>query len=258
MHTSNLARFPRTPAAPHLMTLLALCAMVLAPLAQSRAGDIAGHQVIGFSPDASHFAFIEYGSQDGSGAAYANLYILDMAADRYVGGSPFKIGGGEGNGLTISGAMDEAKVAASGALREFNITMPGLMVAAAPPMQQEIDRQSITFSSVAVLPMLSRDNPVTLSLETIPLPGPDYCFQPEDTVGYALTLTTVDGSEEIHRDARIPTSRGCAYDYEIASVWTPVESRGTAAVALISVISQGFEGQRDRRFAAIPLALPGL
>jgi predicted secreted protein len=248
----------RKPIRPYAAALLLLCAMAMVPFGESRAGDIAGHQVIGFSPDSSHFAFLEYGSQDGSGAAYANLFILDLQADRYVGGSPFRIGGGEGNGLTIGGAMEDAKAAASGALRDLNITMPGLLVAAAPPMQQDIDGKSVTFSSVAVVPMLSRDTPVRLSLETFALPGPEYCFEPDATVGYALSLTTASGTTEIHRDTRIPTSRGCAYDYEIAAVWTPVESRGTTGVALISVISQGFEGQRNRRFAAIPLALPGL
>jgi predicted secreted protein len=237
------------------LAALGLALLVVQP---AKAGDIAGHQALGFSADAGHFAFVEFGTQDGSGAAYANLYILDLAADSYVGGSPFRVGGGENMDFTMATAIAQAKANAEDALSGFGIDMPALLVAAAPPTQLRIDRKSVSFHTIPVVPPLGRMIPSKLTLETITLPGPDYCFEPDATRGFAIRLTNGAETIEVHRDASIPSSRGCALDYEIGSVWVPVESRGNAAVALISVISQGFEGQRDRRFAAIPLSLSGI
>ncbi|MEM8878679.1 MAG: DUF2259 domain-containing protein [Pseudomonadota bacterium] len=246
---------------PRFKTLFfAAVALALVSLwpAAAKAGDTAGHQALGFSANASHFAFVEFGSQAGSGAAYANLYILDLAADSYVGGSPFRVGGGENMDFTIATAIEQAKADAASALSSFGIAMPALLAAAAPPTQLNIDRKTASFHSIPVIPPLSRMIPTKLTLETFSLPGPDYCLEPTVTRGFAVRLTNGAETVEIHRDTSIPSSRGCALNYEIGAVWIPVESQGNAAVALISVISSGFEGQRSRRLAAIPLSLTGI
>jgi len=49
------------------------------------AGDAAYPEAIGFSDDGTRFAFAEWGRQDGSGFAYANLYVIDLAKDAWLG-----------------------------------------------------------------------------------------------------------------------------------------------------------------------------
>ena len=48
----------------------------------AEAGDYADRTILGFSPDGSTFAFEEFGVQDGSGFAYANIYMIDTGAGR--------------------------------------------------------------------------------------------------------------------------------------------------------------------------------
>lgn len=59
------------------------------------AADAAEIHVLGFSTDASHFAFEEFGISDGSGIAYSSLYVINTLEDRWVKPSPFRIQGQE-------------------------------------------------------------------------------------------------------------------------------------------------------------------
>jgi len=51
---------------------------------QSRAGDAATLNILGFSSDGSVFAFEEYGVQDGSGFPYANRFYIDTETDTFM------------------------------------------------------------------------------------------------------------------------------------------------------------------------------
>ena len=69
----------------------ALLAVSLAVATPALAGDRALIDFIGFSADARYLAFEEFGVQDGSGFPYSNIYILDLPADKWAGGSPFLV-----------------------------------------------------------------------------------------------------------------------------------------------------------------------
>jgi len=55
------------------------------------AADASDRAIIGFSKDGSHFAFEEYGMQDGSGFPYADIYIINLKTDKWVKGSPIRV-----------------------------------------------------------------------------------------------------------------------------------------------------------------------
>ena len=71
-----------------LVAVVIACTLCAAP---ASAGDFAERHIFGFSPDGSHFAFEEYGVQDGSGFPYSNIYIVDVANDSWLPGTPLRV-----------------------------------------------------------------------------------------------------------------------------------------------------------------------
>ena len=55
------------------------------------AADGAQSRAIGFSPDGKYFAFEQYGVQDGSGFEYADIFVIELASDTWVKGTPVKV-----------------------------------------------------------------------------------------------------------------------------------------------------------------------
>jgi len=81
-----------TPVAALLVLLAALVGLntgvrgaLASPLTQSFP--------IGFNAEASHFAFVTYQTSDVEQTGSAVLYMLELAGDRYVGGTPRGYGG---------------------------------------------------------------------------------------------------------------------------------------------------------------------
>ncbi len=232
-----------------LTALFALAAPLVASPAPTRAGDIAAYQVIGYSPNARYFAFVEYGRQDGSGFPYANLFVVDLDKDSFAAG-PFRVRL-ENELASVGDALAQARDQASSALRSLSISEPARLAAADPPDEEDTDTKSLSFRPVQASPAISEF--VRLSLETFPLPPPSGCEDLGEMVGFALSLQSGDGAEEVYRDKTIPKSRNCPLDYQVSGVWMPMDPDPDRAVAMISVMSFGFEG-RDRRLIAVPVA----
>ena len=70
---------------------LAAAGLWIALVAGASAGDRALIDFIGYSDDARYFAFEEFGIQDGSGFAYSSVYVVDLATDSWVLGTPVKV-----------------------------------------------------------------------------------------------------------------------------------------------------------------------
>ncbi len=224
--------------------------------APALAGDAAQFTPLGFSLDGRYFAYEEFGVQDGSGFPFSNVFILDVAEDKWAGGSPFRaVIEDEKPGLAEARA--EAAGQAAKAIADLAITEPAVIVAMNADGTPIEDRKSLVFGPLG----FGLDEPndsSTLTLTTFPSTSSvpcveDYGFEPP--VGFALTLKPFDRSEaEIHRDKAVPASRGCTVDYRLSAVvvpfnWTWHERQ---PVAMVSVYSHGFEGP-DRRFIAVPI-----
>lgn len=219
----------------------------------SLAGDRALIDYVGFSQGFDYFAFEEFGIQDGSGFAYANLYVVDLVNDAWVVGTPIRVQA-EDEAKTLADVRAEAMALARDHIEGFAIDVPVEIAALIGDGVPDTDARSLAFGAPAYLPgTVSGD--YTISLSTFPTDAASPCGQWFDIepLGYALSLSDGGAERVVHRDTSLPRSRGCPFDYRIHSVVMPF--MGTSlehAVAIISVYPGGFEGP-DRRFLAVPL-----
>ena len=78
------------------------------------------------------FAYEEFGIQDGSGSAYANIYFIDTAKDEYLPGSPIRVQAPE-NDSSLRRVRAEAAAKASPAIAHYSLNdHPGQLVALNP------------------------------------------------------------------------------------------------------------------------------
>jgi predicted secreted protein len=230
------------------LVLVLGASMLTAP---ALAGDRAMIEYLGFSGDGRYFAFEEFGIQDGSGFPYSTIYVIDLPADDWVSGSPYRTTL-EDDGADLEDARDAALEQAEAKLEALDISVAPYLIALNGDGEEIGDGHSLTFGDpgYGLNPI---ESPGELMLDTIPLPSNQDCSIIDDEVfGFVLSL---DG-EEIHADAGpLPASRGCVMDYRIHAVVRPAEwfFGGTPhTVAIISTYPFGFEGP-DRRFLAVPL-----
>lgn len=235
---------------------LALLAFVI----PAWAGDRAGIDFIGFSENGGFFAFEEFGIQDGSGFAYANLYVLDLAKDAWVKGTPIDVRV-EDESHTIASVRAQALGQARPVLDRLGIGHPIDILAFKGDGALDNDDQTLRFGRPGY-GMAAPDQIYALSLSTISdgIDPPECASWGESHVaGFALTLSVDGKSNEVYRDRNVPESRGCPQGYRLYAVVTPFDDLAAFApdltevmIAIVSVYSMGFEGP-DRRFIAVPL-----
>ncbi|MDR6818817.1 putative secreted protein [Neorhizobium sp. 2083] len=231
----------------------AFAAMLFA--GSTSAADIASVRPIGFSADGAVFAFEEYGIQDGSGFPYANIYALDLNKDTYLPGTPFRVRLEE-DGATVAKARWQVHNAADVVVETHELTNhPGELVAFNPITEIGTDPHQLRYRSVPAMPPVGEAN--TLVLEEVSQPlGPQCEGIVDKMVSFRLRFTERDGKpvdDVVHEDQRIPPSRGCVTGYRLAGVVSGASLEGAAVeVALVMVLSAGFEGQNGR-WIAIPL-----
>ena len=243
--------YARQPTGRTRLAVAAILFLVAALLAllpsRASAGDLAAWQIVGYSNNASHYAFAEYGRQDGSGFPYATLYVIDLDQDKYVGGAPFRALI-ENEAASVAQTLAQVHANAAGALATYAISQPGRLVAADPPGEEDANRRALAFHAAPVFPHIDAARKLTLT--TVNLPDQPMCAQMGQTFGFALALDGV----EIYRDTSIPKSRNCPLDYQVAGIVMPMSEPAGRAVAMISVLQVGFEGP-SRRLIAVPVRL---
>lgn len=230
-------------------------------IAPALAGDRAGIGFLGYSPDGRYFAFDEFGLQDGSGFAYANVYVLDLQTDKWVKDTPVRVRLDD-DASTIVAARAKAHGQAQKVLDALAIGAP-VDIMALNGDGALGDSQTLAFGRPGY-GMAPPAQSHQLSLSTVDAPlGEPQCAQwsAAEVKGFALTLTTEGSSREVYRDQSVPKSRGCPQGYRLYGVIAPFDAIGgftpnslTGLVAIISVYVTGFEGP-DRRFIAVPLGL---
>jgi len=237
---------------------LAALAFVAGSVAPALAGDRALLQPIGYSADGRYFAFEEFGIQDGSGFAYANVHVVDLASDTWVKGSPFKARASEANpDEKLASIRATAANAARATLGDLAIEEPADILALVGDGVAG-DGSSLTFAMQFAGAVLASDMPETvLTLSRFNLPGAASCTDLLDqpTKGFALTITHDGTDEEIYRDTRLPESRFCPMDYRLYAVMRPMNNSQAGLLAVVSSYPFGFEGP-DRRFLVVPLPAP--
>ena len=245
------------------MRARAFLAALLLGTTPALAADGAAFNAIGYSPDSRYFAFEQYGVQDGSGFPYWDVFVIDLKANEWVKGSPYRALV-ESEEAKPAAAREQARTAAAPSLKELDISQPAELVAANPATEAVPDRERLTFdrwyesggarsgekSQLGVR--------FELSVEKIPLPRPATCPEGDgDSFGVRVSLKDLQTgtSRVIHEDKAIPDSRNCPAAYDVAAVVAqtgmPVTDR---LVALIGVYARGFEGL-NHRFIAVPFTI---
>jgi predicted secreted protein len=200
----------------------ALPLLFLLLLGLARAGDAATLEFWGFSPDGKYLAFEQYGTRDGSGFPYAELYVVEVARNVIVAAA---------NVVIQSDRPGEARRRAftqsQAALRRYRIAQ-GNQGRFAGAVGKNHAAQSLEFSAAGAT--------YTLELTTLEAPASRNCLT--DPKLLELRLSSGRNARVLQRDSRLPASRACAHDYEIHSVFV----LGSSLAVFVRVTRDGFEG----------------
>lgn len=237
--------------------LARIVALVLTLAVPAGAAELSTYDPIGFSPDGTRFAFAEHGVTDGAGAPYANGFVIDVASDSFVSGTPVRLGGGEPGDLSevairarVEGLREEVRVLVDEAAGEASWRR-GDLLAFSPVTDRDRDGRSMTVNPVYLDAIV--DGTLTVQLETIPFASDENGCPDFGTpiVGFRLTLEDGHHLVTLSDDSSVPASRGCPLDYRIAGIETYRAADGTRSVAvLVQMLTIGFEG-RDGRWLAV-------
>ncbi|MGI9515023.1 MAG: DUF2259 domain-containing protein [Anderseniella sp.] len=235
----------------YLWAIIAVIAhlAVCAPLAV--AADASDRAIIGFSMDGSHFAFEEYGVQDGSGFPYANIYIIDLKNDKWVKGSPIRVIVRDEN-ATAHTARHQALTEAAPLIEKYGTVQPIKLLASNAVGERVTSPHKMTFKRFHNLSTLW-----TVQLTEIDIEQPGECKPYSPVRGFALS-TKIEGqgqAVEVYRDKKLPKSRGCPESYKLADIIAFGENENAPVVVLVHKLTFGFEG-RDARFIAAAVKLP--
>lgn len=243
-------------AAKAATALLGASVLLLTALAMPAfAGDRALIDFIGFSEDSRYFAFEEFGIQDGSGFAYSSIYVVDLASDSWVVGTPIRIQADD-ESVTLSQIRAEVQLQAADDIETLGIDVPVEIAALIGDGTPKTDAQTLRFGAPAYNPGdVSGDYELQLSSFATTAASPCKEWFSVDPQGYELVIAD-DGNERLlHRDTTLPRSRGCPVTYRLYGVVLPFNAGSIGdAVGIVSVYPGGFEGP-DRRFIAVPLGL---
>lgn len=255
---TELARFLRQFMAFSITFMLAAMLATMLAAQPVLAGDSALAEPIGFSRDGSYFAFEEFGIADGTGLAYASLYVVDLNQNVWVVGTPVRAVA-EDSKATIGQLRQQARQQALQVLTDLEIDRPAQLLAANGDGQPDIDRDLIRFGLPRPTPQAQTHQSVRgdfkLALSTFPTAASSPCKQwfGGPALGFRLTDVSAGGATELFSDDVLSRSRGCPVAYDISAIYAPFQATdASSAVALISVYQRGFEGL-DRRFVAEPV-----
>jgi len=226
--------------------------LALGAFTSALAGESAQFDAIGYSEDGRYFAFEQFGIQDGSGFAYAEIFLIDLTTDSFVGGAPFETRI-DTELVPVAAARAQAHADAESALTEYGISRPAVPLALRGDGELADDGLSIAYG-IPSYGLAEIDGEYTLNLDIFKAPSSQDCELFEGSpMGVAVTLQTGGITEEIYRDTRVPASRHCVITYKFYGIFGPFNSwDNSSSVAVLSVWSHGFEGP-DRRFIALPV-----
>lgn len=250
--TRNAVRVGLARLAASLLTVMALAL-------PAAAADRALINMLGYSADGNYFAFEQFGIQDGSGFAYSDVFVIDLANDKWTYGTPFEVQADDEE-RSLADVRAEALAKAKDKLDEYKIEVPAEIVALIGEGEYATDTGTrIHWSTPACCGAgATQADAQSLILELRGITSTeDYC-KDMNPVGYNLYYQDKFGVRELHMDGDVlPKSRGCTLDYRIHSVVEPYsEYYGidftARRIAIIAAYPFGFEGV-DRRFLVVPI-----
>lgn len=231
------------------------------------AGDAAGLEFLGFSRDASHLAFEQYGIRDGSGFPYSEVFLIDVARNRFRASAV--LGGPAFEGRSLESVRQEARRRMAAEFARVGLTpgrSPGFLKAARPV--GDVVEEPATPADTAPagpgrpsgpapssLGFEAGGRPYTLLLRELPFGPSQDCPTPGFVRGLELQLHAGLPPSRLlavlQKDTRLPASRFCAFTYRLAQV----RVLGKSLAVFVAVYRTGFEGP-DRRWMVVTGRLP--
>lgn len=258
---------------------MAVAVVCVAPLISANAAEFSTGNSLGFSSDGNHFVFEEYGTTDGIGAPYVNLFAIDIVQDRWIKGTPVRLKGTEeeaialeeklsGEGITDPRMIERRFRQAANDMRLLALEMAGPALAPLgdlvaadprvhnPPHEFTTDARQVRFSPIGFRNLIN-SNPSEdvwrLDVSEKTFPAAKECFGRYDSMkGFSLTLIHESSGEErvLNHDTRVPKSRGCPQKYYVEQVLTYPRANGAYSLAVLVRYSlPGFEGPDGRLLA---------
>lgn len=231
--------------------LLSILALALSTV--SYAGDASEYTPLGFSPEGRYFAFAQTGVQDGSGFAYADATVVDVARNIIVADDSIVL---EQEGDNFDPNPETALKIVLGRLnlkKAFNIEV-GRNLGEDLLVRLPTDFSQYTNARFSYDFWAEGGSTMTIPKYDLLLAQKDAEDKSEgkwctSLLGKApqmlkLSLTNRDGAEQVlQNDLRLPTSRGCVESYSIQRVTT----FNGGLVVQLSYTGPGFEGPDVRQ-----------
>jgi predicted secreted protein len=208
------------------MLTVGLCCL-LAPVAA--AGDESQLEVIGFARNGAYFSFAEHGIEDGSGRAYANVFVLDNAKGTPVGGAPVMVRA-DSEEEPRAKVLKDATGKATRALARSNIDISGFEKSAAYTLKPGPERFEFTLRT---LPLK-----ISLQLASRKQLGRRCKILVE---GSTYTLTLSDGRRTRRfefskaRSSLGSPASACAKDFAMSDVFVQENTREKSAAIVVLV-----------------------
>lgn len=234
-----------------IWTLSALLVSLL--ILPVKAGDFATLNFIGFSKDGRYLAFEEYGTQDGSGFPYANIYVIDVAKNSFA--SPSVAIRLEQETATEQMARARAKLRAAAALKRFRIVAGNTGTLLVSRLLTDItaydrkdpgDERKINFAEVIGSMYREGDYDLILKSSNAEVKDCTYLDDPPRKLELLLKDNNADKTLVLQKDPSLPASRGCPMSYEMQRVYV---YQNFIAVFL-NTYHMGFEGP-DMRYMVV-------
>lgn len=221
------------------------------------AGDFAKLNFIGFSLDGKYLAFEEYGTQDGSGFPYSNVFIIDVVKNSYAAPSVTKRIDDESASEETVRAMTKKLSAAN--LRKFKIVAGNTGNLVVARLLTDLDAeemgsggenkdQTVRFVEERSSNYAGNNYELVLKTSSVKLKRCDY-----DTDNPILKLQLGlkhEGDSPMEKilqtDTTVPENRGCPNDYSIQNVYL---YKNNIAV-FVNIYTMGFEGP-DMRYLVV-------
>ena len=212
------------------------------------ADDIAHRRIIGFSPDGNYFAFEQSGIKNGSGTAYAHIFLIDTRHNKWVKGSPYRstaIGRRK-----LRRARQKVRKIARSALQRYRVRKKGVVLASNPITELTTSPHKVEVYSRRTIRKL--DEPLVFSIREVRV-RTKRCrrFTRKSIKGMIIRVRRKGGRiKTLHSDKRIPKSRGCPTSYSISDVIRLKKRRGGAVYAIIYSFIRADRHGQERRFIA--------
>ena len=199
-------------------------------------------------------AFEEYGTQDGSGFPYSNIYFIDTAKNTYAATRvAVQI---EKDNADETTARSRAAALAAVKLKKFGIVKGNTGKLVVSHLQTDLtfdDRSGdggdgrVKFAEEVWSMHIEGDHELVLTPVKVKIK--DCSVYDQDPVMMELKLTdnAAKTSKFLQKDTSLPATRGCPNSYRIQDVYL---YKGLVAV-FMGVFTQGFEGPDMRFMAAV-------